>query len=365
MSDVTRIKVKTEPAYEVLVGRGLHGELVGLLGSEVSRVAVMRPRALETTGRLVGRTLRDAGYRTETIEVPDGEEAKTCAVAASCWSALGRAGFTRSDAIVAVGGGSTTDLAGFVAATFLRGIRVVHVPTTLLAMVDAAVGGKTAINTTEGKNLVGSFHEPAGVVCDLTALETLDTHEVVSGLAEVVKCGFIADPAILDLVESFPAAAVDPGSPVLRELVERTVAVKADIVSRDPREATSAGPTVGREALNYGHTLAHAIEHAERYAFRHGAAVAIGMVYVAELARLAGRLDEQTAARHQQVLALLGLPTSYDRAPWPELHETMKVDKKARGHVSRFVILEALARPTILADPDPALLRAAYARLSG
>ncbi|MPZ97588.1 MAG: 3-dehydroquinate synthase, partial [Propionibacteriales bacterium] len=306
------------------------------------------------------------GYEAYVIEVPDAEEAKLAPVASYCWSVLGQCGFTRSDAVVGVGGGSTTDLAGFVAATWLRGVRLVQVPTTLLGMVDAAVGGKTGINTTEGKNLVGAFHEPAGVLCDLAALETLPRHELVSGLAEVVKCGFIADTEILDIVESSPSQAVDPADPVLRDLVARAVTVKARAVAGDLREATSsAGGRVGREALNYGHTFGHAIERVERYTYRHGAAVAVGMVFVAELARLAGRLDEGTADRHRSVLELVGLPTTYSGGSWQQLHEAMKVDKKTRGDRLRFVVLEGLGQPGILEAPDPALLTAAYAEVSG
>ncbi len=165
-----------------------------------------------------------------------GEHGKSAEVAFAAWEALGAAGFTRSDAVVTVGGGATTDLGGFVAATWLRGVRVVHVPTTLLAMVDAAVGGKTGINTGAGKNLVGSFHEPAGVICDLNTLETLPRAEFISGLGEVVKCGFIADPVILDLVESTEAGELTWDSKVVRELVERSLQVKIDVVSVDLRE---------------------------------------------------------------------------------------------------------------------------------
>ena len=185
------------------------------------------------------------------------------------------------------------------AATWLRGVRVVHLPTTLLAMVDAAVGGKTGINTGAGKNLVGSFHEPAGVLCDLALLDTLPREELVAGLAEVVKCGFIADPRILDLVESTDPAALTSDSPVLRELVERAVRVKVDVVVDDLKETGGRDGHPGREVLNYGHTMAHAIERASDYTVRHGEAVAIGAVYVAELARLAGVLDDATAERHR------------------------------------------------------------------
>jgi 3-dehydroquinate synthase len=192
-------------------------------------------------------------------------------------------------------------------------------------------------------------------------LETLPRNELISGLAEVVKCGFIADPAILDLVEADPLAATQPGSALLRELIERAIRVKVDVVVGDLKETAAAGG-VGREALNYGHTLGHAIEKAEHYSFRHGAAVALGMTFVAELARLAGRLDDPTAQRHRSVLELVGLPTTY-RGEWGPLAEAMKVDKKTRGDQLRFVVLDGLARPSILTAPDPALLTEAYAAL--
>jgi 3-dehydroquinate synthase len=259
---------------------------------------------------------------------------------------------------VAVGGGATTDLAGFVAATWLRGIRVVHVPTTLLAMVDAAVGGKTGINTPEGKNLVGAFHPPAGVLCDLATLETLPQHDFVAGLAEVVKCGFIADPVILDLVESDIEGVRTPRGQHVRELVERAVRVKADVVAEDLKESSL------REVLNYGHTFGHAVEQVERYSFRHGAAVSIGMVYAAELARLAGKIDDGLVDRHRTVLTGLGLPTTYRGDRWGQLLDAMKRDKKTRGSMLRFVVLQGLARPTRLEGPDPALLQAAYAEVS-
>jgi len=364
MTDRTTIEVDGESPYRVVVGDGLLGELPTMLGEGVQRVAVIHPRALAATGEAIREDLAAQGYDAHGIEIPDGEEAKLAPVASFCWQVLGQTGFTRSDAVVTVGGGSTTDMGGFVAATWLRGVKVVHMPTTLLGMVDAAVGGKTGMNTTEGKNLVGAFHEPAGVLCDLATLESLPRNELISGLAEVVKCGFIADPTILDLVEGDPVAATTPGSDVLRELIERAIRVKVDVVTADLRETGGTGGHPGREALNYGHTLGHAIEKAERYKFRHGAAVAIGMTYVAELARLAGRLDEATAERHRRVLELVGLPTSYRGGSWAQLHETMKVDKKSRGDQLRFVVLEGLGKPAILAGPDPTLLSAAWGEIA-
>ncbi|MFE0465544.1 3-dehydroquinate synthase, partial [Kitasatospora sp. NPDC058965] len=285
-------------------------------------------------------------------------EAKSAEVAAFCWSALGQTGFTRTDVVVGLGGGATTDLAGFVAATWLRGVRWISIPTTLLGMVDAAVGGKTGINIAEGKNMVGAFHPPVGVLADLATLETVPTHDYVSGLAEVIKCGFIADPVILDLVEADPEGARTPAGPHTVELIQRAIQVKADVVSGDLKESGR------REILNYGHTLAHAIERNERYKWRHGAAVSVGMVFAAELGRLAGRLDDATADRHRTVLASVGLPLTYRADAWPKLLDAMKIDKKSRGDLLRFIVLDGLARTSVLEGPDPSLLVAAYAEVS-
>ncbi|MFF2308154.1 3-dehydroquinate synthase [Streptomyces sp. NPDC058128] len=359
--EVTRIHVAgsagTDP-YEVLVGRQLLGELPALIGNQAKRVAVIHPEALADTGEALRADLADQGYEAVAIQVPNAEEAKTAEVAAYCWKALGQTGFTRSDVIVGVGGGATTDLAGFVAATWLRGVRWIAVPTTVLAMVDAAVGGKTGINTAEGKNLVGSFHPPAGVLCDLAALDSLPVNDYVSGLAEIIKAGFIVDPVILDLIEEDPQAARTPAGPHTAELLVRSIRVKAEVVSGDLKESGR------REILNYGHTLAHAIEKNERYKWRHGAAVSVGMVFAAELGRLAGRLDDATADRHRAILESVGLPLSYRGDQWPKLLETMRVDKKSRGDLLRFIVLDGIGKPTVLEGPDPAVLIAAYGEVS-
>ena len=357
----TVIKVTGESAsqnYDVVVGRGLLGSLPELLGERVRRVLVIHPRALRLTGDTVRDELDAAGFTSLTAEIPDAEEGKHIQVAAFCWQVLGQNDFTRSDAIVAVGGGAVTDLAGFVAATWLRGVKVIHMPTSLLGMVDASVGGKTGINTAEGKNLVGAFHPPAGVLVDLDTLNTLPRNELISGMAEVVKCGFIADPAILDLVEKDPEAVVDPQSAVLRELIERAIAVKAKVVSEDLMESGL------REILNYGHTLGHAIELVERYSWRHGAAVSVGMMFAAELARSVGRLSDADADRHRSILETLGLPVTYRRDRWQGLLDGMRRDKKSRGDLLRFVVLDGVAKPGILDVPDTSLLFAAYQEIA-
>ncbi len=352
--------------YDVVVGHHLAERLPGMVGDAL-RVAVICPDSLEhLVDELVGPLVDTLPDRDVTVlAVPDGEPAKTAEVANACWEALGEEGFTRSDVVVTLGGGATTDLGGFVAASWLRGVRVVHVPTTLLAMVDAAVGGKTGINTAAGKNLVGAFHEPAGVLCDLALLETLPRDELVAGLGEVVKCGFIADPEILRLVESTDPDTLVASSPVLRELVERAIRVKIDVVVADLKERGGRDGDPGREALNYGHTLAHAIERAEDYGIRHGEAVAIGCVYVAELAHRAAGLPAEVVERHRSAFARVGLPTTYAGAPFDDLLASMRVDKKSRGAVLRFVVLDDVGRPTVLTGPTEDDLRAAYEAIGG
>ncbi|MFV0462315.1 MAG: 3-dehydroquinate synthase [Nostocoides sp.] len=352
----TTIRVGSD--YEVVIGRGIVRDVPPLLGLGVQRVLIVHPESVTDVARAVIDTLDATGLRTVVATVPDAEAAKTVDVAAHLWSVLGREGFTRSDAVVAVGGGSVTDLGGFVAATWLRGVHVVHVPTTLLAMVDAAVGGKTGINTPEGKNLVGSFHPPAGVLCDLDVLASLPQADYVSGLAEVIKAGFIADPRILDLVEADPAGAVRWDGPHTAELIERAVNVKAAVVGEDLREAGL------REILNYGHTFGHAVEQVEGYRRRHGEAVAIGMVYAAELASANGHLDDAQVRRHRQILSGVGLPITYAQGRWQELLTVMHRDKKTRGSTLRFVVLDDIARPTRLADPSAETLQASYRALS-
>jgi 3-dehydroquinate synthase len=344
---VSRVTVAGPTPYEVVIGPGAQAELALVLAGTPKAVVVHAPPLAAAAGAAV-ETLQSAGVAAEALVVPDGEAAKTAAVAAQMWEEFGRLGLTRSDAVVGVGGGAVTDLAGFLAATWTRGIRVVQVPTSLLGMVDAAIGGKTGINTAAGKNLVGAFHPPAAVLADTDALAGLPEAEFRSGLAEVVKCGFIADGTILDLLEADPSGRRATG-----DLVTRAVQVKADAVGEDLYD-------VGRrEFLNYGHTLAHAIERVEDFGWRHGEAVAVGLVFAAELAAQAGLLTRADVDRHRDLIAAMGLPTTY-AGDWAQLRSVMRVDKKARGASLRFVVLDGLGNPTILTDPDPAWLDAAW-----
>lgn len=343
--------------YDVLVGHGISPQVVDLVPAGAQRALVVHPADLARLAEPVVAALEGAGLEVITGAVPDAEAAKTIDVAAGLWSQLGEAGFTRTDLVVGVGGGSVTDLAGFVAASWLRGVPVIHVPTTVLGMVDAAVGGKTGINTPEGKNLVGAFHVPAGVLCDLDALETLPPADLRAGLAEAIKGGFIADPSILEIVEADPEGVQDPRSAALRQVIERKIAVKARVVAADLKESSL------REILNYGHTLGHAIEHHEQYRMRHGEVVSIGCVYAAELAHRSGLIDEALLQRHRDAFGSVGLPTTYSAATFDELLAALRRDKKTRGATLRFVVLDALASPTRLEGPQESLLREAYAAI--
>lgn len=354
MSDITRITVTGESPYDVLVGRALLGEVGKNLGTGVKKVLIVHPEALSVSAEALRESLVAEGFEAILAGVPNSEDAKRVEVAAFCWGILGQADFTRSDAVIGFGGGSTTDLAGFVAATWLRGVKLIQIPTTLLGMVDASVGGKTGINTQEGKNLVGAFYAPAAVICDLDTLASLPRNEIVAGFGEVAKYGFIQDTRILDIIEADVERAVDPSTEEFRELIERSIAIKARVVGSDFKEAGL------REILNYGHTLGHAIEHAEKYRWRHGAAIAIGMVFVAELARLAGRLSDDDVERHRSVFRLLGLPTTYRADRWDQLLATMQRDKKSRAGNLRFVVLDAIGKPTVMTAPAPELLHASY-----
>jgi len=355
--NVTAIPVTGESPYEVLVGRGILPRVVDGLGAGVRKVLIVHPPTLGAAAAALRESLLDR-YEVLLAEVPDAEAGKRVEVAAFCWQVLGQADFTRTDAVIGFGGGAVTDLAGFVAATWLRGVTLVQAPTTLLGMVDASVGGKTGINTNEGKNLVGSFYAPSIVVADLDLLATLPRNEILAGFGEVVKCGFIAEPEILDIIEADVERATDPTSDEFRRLVELSIGVKARVVSTDFKEAGL------REILNYGHTLGHAIEHAERYQWRHGAAVAVGMMFAAELGRLTGSLSDAVVDRHRSILTSLSLPTEYPGGRWQTLLATMQRDKKARGAMLRFIVLDDIARPTVLQGPETSLLYAAYQEIA-
>lgn len=359
-----RVAVRSATApYEVAIGFGVLGELAGLARG-ASRVAVLHPASLTNRLQLLFDVLGPTGAQVTTIELPDGEAAKTADVLVDCWGRLGAAGFTRSDLVIGFGGGATTDLAGFVAASWLRGVGFISIPTTVLGMVDAAVGGKTGINTAAGKNMVGAFHEPRGVLCELSLLAELPVAEIRSGLAEVIKCGFIAEPRILELVERSPETLLQWNSDELALAITYGIEVKAQVVAGDLTERTSVGSDVNRELLNYGHTYGHAVERHEDFTLRHGESVSIGMVYVAELALRLGLMQAGLAERHRTVLAAVGLPTTY-HGDWQALRALIAKDKKTRGTTVRFVALSDIAVPQMVSGPDEDVLRACHEALAG
>jgi len=335
-----RIAVATPTAsYEVLVGSKIIGHLAGLTpGIERAEQAfvVTHPELADIANHCAGG-LEDAGLRVHVLKAPSGEPTKSLATAGRLSEELAELAAHRNDLVVAVGGGVITDLSGFVASTFNRGMPVVHVPTTLLAQVDAAIGGKTAVNLPQGKNLVGTFHQPRLVLCDVAVLETLPLAELRAGMAEVAKYGFISDPELLEVLESKAGDLLHWEPHLLADVVARSVEIKAEVVSADERELG------GRAVLNYGHTFAHAIEHAAGYeGIRHGEAVALGMMAAAHLARGLGRIGEGVVATHRRVLHALELPVTAS-LDYDTLHEAWLRDKKYQGGV-RFVLLGDLGR---------------------
>lgn len=340
-------------SYQVTIGGDLTEQVVAAV-ADAPKVALLHAPALAARAAALGAAL--GAQRVQMMELPDAEDAKSLAVLGQCWDDFGRFGLDRTGAVIGLGGGSVTDVAGFAAASWLRGVKLVQVPSSILGMVDAAVGGKTGINTAAGKNMVGAFYEPAAVLVDLSLLQTLPQPEMAGGLAEVIKCGFIADPVILEILAAYGMSVCDPSSPQLAELIQRAVAVKAAVVTADLREA---GP---REILNYGHTLGHAIEKREGYRWRHGQAISVGMVFAAALGRAAGYPD--MVAQHREILGSFGLPVHYDASALDALVEYMAADKKSRAGQLRFVVLREIADPTRLVDPSAELIRAAYAAVA-
>ena len=364
-SGARRVSVAGERPYDVLIGHGILAELPRIVqetpGAGGGGVTIIHAKALADRARAAEAALINEGLRVLSIEVPDGEAAKKARVLEYLWDRLGSFRLGRDGLVVGLGGGATTDLAGFAAATWLRGVPVVQVPTTLLAMVDAAVGGKTGIDTPAGKNLVGAFHPPAAVIADLEMLSTLPDAELRAGLGEVIKCGLIADSVILDRVLADPADCLTWDSPVLADLVARSIAVKAAVVGEDLTEAGL------REVLNYGHTYAHAIEKVTDYSWRHGEAVAVGCVFAAEIAHRNGSLSSDALALHRQSLESVGLPTRFPEGEgrWEELKEAMMSDKKVRGGRLRLILLDDIARPVRAQAPAESVLLAAHEAVTG
>lgn len=348
-----KIEVRAERAYEVTIGCDWRKALLPFLEGR-SRVAIV----ISAEMLVHCRAIELPGVSIQVFEIPDGENGKDAHTLESLWERLGSSGFTRSDLIIAIGGGATTDIAGFAAATWLRGIDWIAIPTTLAGMVDASVGGKTGMNSKFGKNLIGSFHSPASVLVDLSWLPTLTDRDFAAGLAEVVKIGFIADGEILEKLEGKNIAQVRDSVGLTEELIARSLQVKADVVGEDFKESFA------REVLNYGHTMGHALELHSKYALRHGEAVAIGMIYVAELSFQRGIISAELLQQHRILLSNLGLPTTYAQSAWPELFDLLALDKKSRGNSLRFVTISGIGKTQRLEDLSKEELESAYERLS-
>ena len=341
----TTIEVTGHQPSTIVVGRDLgFAPITAALDEAATKVLIIHARPLSARAAALAEHLRSIGYEVATADHPDAEAGKAIEVVAGLWDTCGHLQLGRKDAIIAMGGGATTDMAGFVAATWLRGVTLINVPTTLLGMVDAAVGGKTGINTSVGKNLVGSFYPANAVIADMSLLATLPREDLAAGAAEVIKCGFIADPEILRIVgETSPEILLDPSSEQLAEITTRAITVKARVVSADLTEGGL------REILNYGHTLAHAIERANDYTWRHGDAVAVGCCFAARLSAQRGLLGAEEVALHDELFARVGLPTRYEDSSLEELTHIMASDKKVRRGILRFVLLDGIAHPSTLA----------------
>jgi 3-dehydroquinate synthase len=350
---MSEVKVSAERDYTVELSNSWRDSLTENVQGR-ARVALIVSEPLAS--RIQGLDLGSA--EVFSFAIPDGEAGKSSSTLIKIWDWLGAAGFTRSDLIVGIGGGAVTDFAGFAAASWLRGLDWIAVPTTVVGAVDAAIGGKTAINSDYGKNLIGAFHSPIKVIIDLDWFSTLTDRDFAAGLAEVVKCGFIADGKILDLMRGTSVSEIRRDLALVQELVERSVKVKSEVVSQDFKESFA------REALNYGHTLGHAVELDCGYSLRHGECVAIGMAFMANLQFDLGLISRELATDHLQILEGLGLPTSYKRESWAKLLAHMAVDKKSRGSSLRFVTISEIGKTDRLENPDPKTLYAAYEKVS-
>lgn len=402
---VRRVRVAREGKvkYSVNIGSDLVEEIPGAFSQDTRKVFLVHTDSVLEHAQKVYQQMLRAGFDCVLHSVPDAEDAKTIAVYAACLERMAELKMTRQDAVLGVGGGAVTDLAGFLAATYLRGVKCVNVPTSLLAQVDASTGGKTGVNLNAGKNLCGAFYEPSAVFADLDMLKTLPRRESIEGLAEAVKIGLTFDGEVLDgvLVETGPttdpnthptattgaAVTINDADARLRknaysnmpshstplsagaqgdymqnvnisqceEFIYRCVKVKAEVVSQDLFDAGL------REFLNYGHTFGHVIEKLEDYHWRHGEAVAVGMVFAADLAHRLGMIPQSLLQKHIDILQAVGLPTVWETGyTFEEVLQTMRVDKKAQGATLRFVLLEGERRPKIVGNPPLDALRASF-----
>ena len=338
-----KLKISADRKYEIFVDTEFHDAL-GSITNKHQQVLLVVPSKLAKLIKIKKIS------NLKVLTVPDGENQKNFVTLQRIWAELGKGKFSRSDAIIGLGGGATTDLAGYAAASWLRGISWYAIPTSLAAMVDASIGGKTAINSPAGKNLIGAFYSPSAVYIDLNFLKTLPKRDISAGMAEVIKCGFIADKKILELAQK---DVLD-----FKELIYRSVKVKVKVVNKDFKESKL------REVLNYGHTLGHAIEKHSKFKLRHGEAVSIGLVFAAELSNLVGTLSLKEVNDHRDILKSFNLPTTYSKSALPSLIKLMLSDKKVKNQRIRFIGLSKIGKPQWFEAVNTKQIKMAYERIS-
>ena len=347
-------------SYDIVIGRDLLGRLNELIpaAGQAEKAFLIGHTSLERFTKEAAETLEEGGIRAVRVDVPEGEGSKSLEVVERLWQRLAQEQARRHDLVIGLGGGVISDLAGFVASTFNRGMSLVNIPTTLLAQVDAAIGGKCGINLPEGKNMIGSIYQPSVVLSDIDLLASVPQEELRSGMAEVVKYGLIADPELLEGIEERAQKVYDGDARALVGVVSRSASVKASFVASDERDE-------GRRAfLNYGHTFGHAIERLGGFGgVRHGEAVALGMMAAAYLSQELGRLSEYGVEVHRRVLEGVGLPVIAD-LPLDAMEEAWQHDKKYKDGV-RFVLLDDIGRPQSGIPADRGQIGAALARMRG
>ncbi|HXY62752.1 MAG TPA: 3-dehydroquinate synthase [Nitrospirota bacterium] len=339
-------------SYDIEIGSGLGeaGSRLRDLGLGKKIALITNPTIKKLYGQRLVDSLKKEGFTVLSMEIPDGEQYKNLDWANSIYTALLINEFDRKSALIAFGGGVIGDLGGFVAATFMRGVPFIQVPTTLLAMVDSSIGGKTGVNHPMGKNMIGAFYQPKKVLMDQDVLKSLPKEELLSGIAEVIKYGVIWDHAFFEYLDSNRERILSLDHDAVNHVIRRSCEIKADVVSKDEREGGL------RAILNFGHTIGHAIETAENYTIRHGYAVAIGMVYAARLARNTGLCDASVPDRVERLIAAYGLPTNlaglYRKPAAAELMSTMQIDKKAEGGRVKFVLPKRIGEVVITKEWD-------------
>lgn len=363
MATTIRVALESTSAanrsYDIAIGRGLLAGAAGFFRERVpaKHAVIITDSGVTVHAEQVAAALTADQLRCDVLCVPAGEASKSLAQAERLWNELVALKADRTTAIVAVGGGVVGDLAGFVAASFARGLDFIQIPTTLLAQVDSSVGGKTGVNLPAAKNIVGAFWQPRGVLIDLDVLATLPEREYRSGLAEVVKYGVILDPVFFEYLEQHADGLAARDAVALEHVIARSCRLKADVVEQDERELTGL-----RAVLNYGHTFCHAIETVSGYGtYLHGEAVAIGMVCASRLAESLGRIGADVTERQRTLLTRLGLPTMVSGLDHDALVAAMQRDKKVEHGRLRFVLPRRLGHVELVGNVEPALVRRAMA----